>query len=47
MTRPEEEQNYGYRILPEAIKRQMTEEEWLWSPDKENLVTRETEPECA
>jgi len=40
-----EPRNQGYIELPECVKCAMTEQEWLWHPDKNNLLEEFCRPE--
>jgi len=39
--------NHEYQNLPNCIKHQMTEKEWLWNPNKSGLIEEFCDPEVA
>jgi hypothetical protein len=41
----ESHKDHGYEEMPECVKHVMSHEEWLWHPDKDNILEEMCRPE--
>jgi len=39
--------NHGYKALPKCIRSDLSEEEWKWHPDKDNILDDYCMPEVS